>query len=142
MDEGVGHARRLANILHFLSVRPPSSSHPLSFSFSLSCPFSLLALCQPTKGPRHKRRETGQRHSTQLLLIRLSLRGRRRTHLAPAHNAHTLICRDITSPVRSGAVICSQLIFNTSHKRAGKKRKIKGKLFGTTQKKKEFKFQY
>lgn len=52
-----------------------------------------------------------------------ALRGEKCAHLhTRTHAIHTQIRRDAASPVRSGTVICSQLIFNTNHSGLFKKR--------------------
>lgn len=128
MVEGVSHARRLANILHFLSISPLLSS----FSFSLLSPLSLPALCQPTKGPQYKRRDTGLRHSTQLLLISLHSEEKNAltctlTHTATQIQRHTHIhiCLDTESHVGSATGVCSQLICNTDHSVRKKENHVK-----------------
>lgn len=96
--------------------------------FSLSPPFFLPFLSLPcpsfSSGPVSaykratvQRKETGLRHSTQLLLISLHSEDRQRAHLRTlthtAIQAHTHKSPDIRSPVRSRTAMCSQLIFQT-----------------------------
>ena len=75
-----------------------SPSPPFSLPFlSPSCPpLSLPALCQPTKGPQYKRRDTSLRHSTQLLLISLHSEEKNAltctlTHTQTQRHTHTYI---------------------------------------------------
>lgn len=87
------------------------SPPPFLSSFSFS-PLSLFSPgpVSPYKRLTVQRRETGLRHSTQLLLI--NLHSEEKNVLTCTHPP---ICLDTESPVRSGMVICSQLICNTDH---------------------------
>lgn len=101
--EGVSHARRLANILHFLC--PP---HFLPF-LPLPCPLSLSRPRVTLQRLPVQRREPGLRHSTQLLLISVHSEGEKMC--LPARTRTNLSRYRKSCKVRDG--VCSQLICDT-----------------------------
>lgn len=122
--EGVGHACRLANILHFLFISPFFS--PLSL-FSLLSPFSFGPV-SAYKRLAVQRQETGLRHSTQLLLIRLHSRGQKCAHLH-AHTQPNKHAQADLSPYNKSCKVTKSYLASTefSHSLPRKKKKEKPK---------------
>lgn len=119
--EGVSHARRLANILHFLC--PP---HFLPF-LPLPCP---LSLSRPRvtlqKAPSTKER-TRPETLNPITIDHCALRGEKCAYL----HAHAQICLDTESPVRSGMVCVrswSVIQSNQGSKKENHVRKFPGYL--------------
>lgn len=85
---------------------------PLSFFLFFLSPVPFLSWPRVTLQKAHSTKERNRPETLNPITIDQSvLRGEKCAYL----HAHTQICLDTESPVRSGMVICSQLICNTDH---------------------------